>query len=52
MVPFFVEESGYCRGILPNVIRLADALRTAGGAVAWVVKRLSRSAPEQGEDSG
>jgi nicotinamidase-related amidase len=37
MIPFFVEESGYCRGILPNIMRLADALRTAGGAVAWVV---------------
>lgn len=37
MVPFFVEESGYCRGILPNIIRLADALRTAGGTVTWVV---------------
>ena len=37
MVPFFVEESGYCRGILPNIIRLADTLRTAGGTVAWVV---------------
>jgi nicotinamidase-related amidase len=37
MVPFFVEESGYCRDILPNIIRLADALRTVGGKVAWVV---------------
>jgi len=37
MVPFFVEESGYCRGILPNILRLAAALRLAGGAVAWVV---------------
>lgn len=37
MVPFFVQESGYCRGILPNIIRLADALRIAGGTVAWVV---------------
>ncbi len=37
MVPFFVEESGYCRGILPNIIRLANTLRTSGGTVAWVV---------------
>ena len=37
MVPFFVEESGYCRGILPNIIRLAGAIRTTGGTVAWVV---------------
>lgn len=37
MVPFFVEESGYCRGILPNIVRLADALRAVSGTVAWVV---------------
>ena len=37
VVPFFVEESGYCRGILPQVDVLARALRQAGGIVAWVV---------------
>lgn len=37
MVPFFVKESGYCRGIVPNIIRLADSLRMAGGLVSWVV---------------
>jgi nicotinamidase-related amidase len=36
MVPFFVEENPYCRGIVPNVSRLADSLRKAGGTVAWV----------------
>lgn len=45
MVPFFVEESGYCRGVLPNIIRLADALRTAGGAVAWVVPGCDQPHP-------
>ncbi len=37
MVPFFVEENPYCRGILPNVARLATTLRDAGGTVAWVL---------------
>jgi nicotinamidase-related amidase len=37
MVPFFVEESAYCRGIVPNVNLLADELRSAGCVVAWVV---------------
>lgn len=37
LVPFFVEESAYCRGILPQVEALAAALRAAGGVVAWVV---------------
>src|SRR4051794_15552275 len=46
MVPFFVEESGYCRGIQPNIIRLADALRTAGGSVAWVVPGADQPHPD------
>lgn len=37
MVPFFVEQSGYTLGIVPNIARLADALRAAGGIVAWVL---------------
>ncbi|MBZ5740426.1 isochorismatase family cysteine hydrolase [Nocardioides mangrovi] len=37
LVPFFVEENDYCRGIVPNVQRLATALRDAGGTVAWVL---------------
>jgi nicotinamidase-related amidase len=37
VVPFFVRESAYVRGIVPRVNRLADALRLAGGVVAWVV---------------
>lgn len=37
LIPFFVEESAYCRGIVPNVNELAANLRQAGGAVAWVV---------------
>lgn len=37
MVPFFVAESAYCRGIVPNISLLAGALRSTGGAVAWVL---------------
>lgn len=37
MVPFFVHESAYCRGIVSNINALADGLRQAGGVVAWVV---------------
>lgn len=37
MIPFFVAESGYCRGIVPNITRLANALRVIGGLVSWIV---------------
>ena len=37
LVPFFVAESAYCRGVVPRVNALAAALREAGGVVAWVV---------------
>ena len=37
VVPFFVRESPYVRGIVPRVNALAAALRSAGGTVAWVV---------------
>jgi nicotinamidase-related amidase len=37
MVPFFANENPYTRGIVPNVARLADVLRAAGGTVAWVL---------------
>jgi nicotinamidase-related amidase len=37
MVPFFVSEGPYCRGIVPNISRIATALRDAGGTVAWVL---------------
>lgn len=46
MVPFFVEESAYCRGILPNIIRLADGVRTSGGTVAWVVPGSDQRHPD------
>jgi ureidoacrylate peracid hydrolase len=37
MVPFFVADSSYCLGIVPNITAIATALRAAGGTVAWVV---------------
>ncbi|GAA0447150.1 hydrolase [Paractinoplanes deccanensis] len=37
MVPFFVEENEYTYGIVPNISRLAETVRTAGGTVAWVL---------------
>ncbi|GIH05565.1 isochorismatase [Rhizocola hellebori] len=37
MVPFFLNENGYSRAIVPNIGLIADALRQAGGTVAWVL---------------
>ena len=37
MVRFFVSDSSYCLGIVPNISGIAAALRAAGGTVAWVV---------------
>lgn len=37
MVPFFVAQNSYCRGIVPNISQLADAVRAEGGCVAWVL---------------
>jgi nicotinamidase-related amidase len=37
MVRFFVSDSSYCLGIVPNISGIAAALRKAGGTVAWVV---------------
>lgn len=40
MVPFFVTQNSYCRGIVPNIARLAVALRAAGGLVVWVLRAV------------
>ena len=37
MVPFFVSESAYCRGIVSNINTVAAQLRRRSGVVAWVV---------------
>jgi hypothetical protein len=31
MVPFFVAQNAYCRGIVPDIAKLANGLRAAGG---------------------
>jgi hypothetical protein len=41
LVPFFVRESAYVRGVVPRVNVLAGALRDAGGIVAWMVPGYS-----------
>ena len=35
VVPSFVEDVVYCRGIVPSISRLASRVRTTGGMVAW-----------------
>ncbi|MFG1907061.1 isochorismatase family protein [Kribbella sp. NPDC048928] len=37
MVPFFVAEADYARGIVPNIQALAGTLRDRGGTVGWVL---------------
>jgi len=37
MVPFFVDANPFARGVVPNINRLAEAIRAAGGSVAWVL---------------
>jgi hypothetical protein len=52
MVPFFVSENPYCRGIVPNIGRLADALRTMGGTIAWVLPAATGRTPVTDEFFG
>lgn len=52
MVPFFVSDSPYCRGIVPNISRIASALRTAGGTVAWVLPAAGERTPVTDEFYG
>lgn len=52
VVPFFVRESAYVRGIVPRVNALASALRTAGGVVAWVVPGSSEPSAKDREFFG
>lgn len=37
MVPFFLDQNRHCRDIVPNINRLANTLRLAGGMIAWVL---------------
>jgi len=41
MIPFFVNENPYCKGIVPNIKALAHSLRCAGGLVAWVLPAVA-----------
>jgi nicotinamidase-related amidase len=41
MIPFFVAENPYCRGIVPQIGALATSLRAAGGVVAWVLPAVA-----------
>lgn len=52
MVPFFLDENPYARGIVPHVNALAGALRAAGGTVAWVVPRPEAPSPARIEHLG
>lgn len=52
LVPFFVQESAYVRGIVPRVNALAAAMRTAGGTVAWVVPGHAPPSPKDREFFG
>jgi nicotinamidase-related amidase len=45
MVPFFVSGNPYCQGIVPNISRLAQTLRAAGGTVAWVLPAVTERTP-------
>ncbi|WP_306358359.1 MULTISPECIES: isochorismatase family cysteine hydrolase [unclassified Nocardia] len=45
MVPFHVADNAYCRGVVPNINRLAETLRAAGGTVAWVLPGASEPGP-------
>jgi nicotinamidase-related amidase len=50
MVPFFVAESAYCRGIVPNIDALAGRLRTTGGLVCWVLPGSRPRHPDHARD--
>lgn len=52
VVPFFVDESPYVRGIVPNINRLATTLRAIGGTVCWVVPRTTAPTPRTREFYG
>src|SRR4029453_18494606 len=45
MVPFFLRENEYTRGIVPNISALAESLRDAGGTVAWVLPGAGERSP-------
>lgn len=46
MVPFFADANAYVRGVVPNINRMAAALRDAGGIVAWVLPSPEEPFPD------
>jgi len=52
MVPFFVEDNAYTFGIVPNIARLASALRPAGGTVVWMLPGAGQPSPVRDEFYG
>lgn len=50
MIPFFIEQNGYCLGIVPNITRLADCVRASGGTVSWVVPGSEHRYPSLAEE--
>jgi nicotinamidase-related amidase len=52
MISFFVDENPYARGIVPNVNRLAGAVRDAGGLVVWAVPTTAEPTPTASEFYG
>ena len=52
MVPFFLRENEYSRGIVPNISALAESLRSAGGTVAWVLPGAGVRSPKADEFFG
>lgn len=52
MLPFFVNENPYAQGIVPNIQRLARAMRSAGGVVAWVLPATEGPPPARVEFFG
>lgn len=52
MVPFFVEQNAYARGIVPNIQRLASTVRATGGVVAWTLPDSDPLSPARVEFLG
>jgi nicotinamidase-related amidase len=52
MVPFFVAQNPYARGVVGNIERLARTLRSAGGVVAWVLPSPELLLPARAEFLG
>jgi nicotinamidase-related amidase len=50
MVPFFLLQNAYGRGIVPNITRLADSLREAGGLVTWLVPGTEHRHPRLAQE--